>query len=123
MSSQNAAGRNGKVYIFNTTNANVMLVLNGHALGALARNAGPGGGYVAYLTVVPRGNAVGEMVFSENNALVIMQPEHPNNNYPSVRIDPKRHPHSRDLLLHIFDGYIVMSDATNNEIVTAQAPS
>jgi hypothetical protein len=113
----------GVVYIFNTTNQRITLVLNGEPLPALGAAAGKAGHYVPASYTVPRSNAnqIPEAVFAEKNTLMVMF-QGILNTY-TINLDFKQYPSNNDLLLYIFYDYMLFCDSTTSAIILSTAPS
>jgi hypothetical protein len=113
----------GVVYIFNTTNQLITLVLNGDPLPSLDAAAGKEHHFAAASFSVPRSNAnkIPEAVFAEENTLNVMF-QGILNKY-SLTLDFTKYPSNNDLLVFIFYNYLVLIDGATNAIIQSLPPA
>lgn len=113
----------GVVYIFNTTNQRVTLVLNGEPLPPLDPAAGKEGNYAATTLDVARSNAnkIPEAVFAAENTFHVLF-QGLLNKY-SLHLDFTKFPGNNDLLLFIFYNFLVFSDSRTNLTIQRLPPT
>jgi hypothetical protein len=125
----------GKVYIFNTTNQSIRLELNdtemdyklpprgGQDVGYIPTNSIEEGGQSSFITL-PRSDAssTSDAVFAATNTLELKF-SGTSNVYKPVAIDPASYSTDTDLVLYIFNKYVVIASPTNNAIVFQSAPT
>jgi hypothetical protein len=117
----------GRVYIFNTTNQEIVPLLNSCPLeverGVIGRAGGPHEQYAAAHVSVPRSNAsqIYEPVFAQSNTFQVLF-QGLTNTY-QIALDLKTSPSNNDLLLYIFYGYVVLFDSANNVVLLNQPAS
>jgi hypothetical protein len=126
----------GKVFVFNTTNQQVGLILNGNPLPddasdaanygrGLARAADGNGSYMPSRLAIPRSNAtsINDPVFAQQNTLQVSFQGVINNYQINVSLAPPSgssatySPSNNDLLLYIFYGYVILVDSVNNALL------
>ncbi len=112
----------GSVYIVNTTNQLVTLVLNYNALPDLGPAHGSEHHYAPTVLSVPRSNAnrISDPVFAEENTFDVMFAG-VRNSYKII-IELEQYPSNGDLLLYIFYNYLVLSDRNTNNVIINTAP-
>lgn len=113
----------GSVYIVNTTNQLVSLVLNYNALPDLGPAHGREHHYAPTLLTVPRSNAnrINDPVFAEENNFDVMF--YGVRNYYRIIIELERYPSNGDILLYIFYNYLVLSERTTNTVIFNSPPT
>jgi len=126
----------GKVFVFNTTNQQIGVVLNGNPLPddvsdaanyarGLARAADDNENYMPSRLVIPRSNAtsINDPVFAQQNILQISFQGVLNHYQINVSLAPQSgssamySPSNNDLLLYIFYGFVILVDSVNNAIL------
>ena len=113
----------GSVYIVNTTNQLVTLMLNYNALPEMGPAHGREQHYAPTVLSVPRSNAnrIPDPVFAEENSLDVMF-YGVRNNYKII-IELEQSPSNGDILLYIFFNYIVLTDRETNAIIFNSTPT
>lgn len=126
----------GRVFVFNTTNQQIGLILNGNPLPddlSDATNYGrglapAGNGAENYLPsgiTIPRSNAtsITDPVFAQQNTLQVSFQGVLNTYQLNISLAPQSGstaiyaPSNNDLLLYIFYGYVILVDSANNAIL------
>jgi hypothetical protein len=99
------------------------LILNYNALPELGPAGGEAEHYAPTSMSIPRSNAnrISDPVFAEENSFDVMF-SGVRNSY-QLNIVLEQCPSTRDLLLHIFYNYIVLSDGVTNSIIFNSAPT
>lgn len=112
----------GSVYIVNTTNQPVTLVLNYNALPELGPAHGWEHHYAPTIFGVPRSNAnrISDPVFAEENSFDVMFAGV--RNHYQINIELQQYPSNGDILLYIFYNYLVLSDHITNAVILNSAP-
>ena len=112
----------GKVYVVNTTNQLMSLILNNTALSDLGPAGGEEQGYAPTSISVPRSNAnrIYDPVFAEDNFFQVMF--HGVLNSYQIKIPLEQYPSNNDLWLYVFYNYLVLSDSVTNAIIFGSAP-
>lgn len=112
----------GSVYIVNTTNQLVTLVLNYNALPELGPAHGVEQHYAPSLFSIPRSNAnrINDPVFAEENSFDVMF--YGVRNGYKIIIKLEQYPSNGDILLYIFYKYLVLSDHNTNAVIFNSTP-
>jgi hypothetical protein len=113
----------GSVYIVNTTNQPVTLVLNYNALPDLGPAQGSEHHYAPSVFGVPRSNAnrISDPVFAEENSFDVMFAGVRNTYQIIIKLE--QYPSNGDILLYIFYNYLVLSDRNTNNVIINTAPA
>lgn len=115
----------GQVYIYNTTNTNVKVEVNGEDIEGNPVLAASGSPYApGTTTAVPRSDALSttDAVFATNNTMEVKFPG-TNNTYATFKIDPGTYQTNTDLVLYIFFNYVIICSPVNNALALSAAPT
>jgi hypothetical protein len=113
----------GTVYIVNTTNQLVSLVLNYNALPDLGPAHGHAQHYAPTLLTAPRSNAnrINDPVFAEENHFEVMF--YGVRNHYKIIIELEQYPSNGDIVLYIFYNHLVLAERTTNNIIFNSLPT